>query len=177
MIDATAGRPMLRPSRTRELVIALFLLGALVFAPASAIGNFAGGAAAAAGYYLLDYEYMLIRRRSTSCRTFPIRTCSDNKLGRHEKLGKPCLLFHIEKCSGPCVGEIDKTDYDELVQELIDFLDGDTDTIVERLETEMRMAADDLEFSGRHASTTGWRRCARPSPSSRWWSTRPRTST
>ena len=79
-------------------------------------------------------------------RTFPIRTCSDNKLGRHEKLGKPCLLFHIEKCSGPCVGEIDKADYDELVQELIDFLDGDTDTIVERLETEMRMAADDLEF-------------------------------
>ena len=41
-------------------------------------------------------------------RTFPIRTCSDNKLGRHEKLGKPCLLFHIEKCSGPCVGEIDE---------------------------------------------------------------------
>jgi excinuclease ABC subunit C len=79
-------------------------------------------------------------------RTFPIRTCSDNKLGRHEKLGKPCLLFHIEKCSGPCVGEISKADYDALVQELIDFLDGDTDTIVERLETEMRMAADDLEF-------------------------------
>jgi len=79
-------------------------------------------------------------------RTFPIRTCSDNKLGRHEKLGKPCLLFHIEKCSGPCVGEISKEDYDELVQELIDFLDGDTDTIVERLGTEMRMAADELEF-------------------------------
>jgi excinuclease ABC subunit C len=79
-------------------------------------------------------------------RTFPIRTCSDNKLGRHEKLGKPCLLFHIEKCSGPCVGEISKPDYDELVQELIDFLDGDTDTIVERLETEMRMSADELEF-------------------------------
>ena len=40
-------------------------------------------------------------------RTFPIRTCSDNKLARHQKLGRPCLLFHIEKCSGPCVGEID----------------------------------------------------------------------
>src|SRR3954467_2018614 len=79
-------------------------------------------------------------------RTFPIRTCSDNKLGRHEKLGKPCLLFHIEKCSGPCVGEIWKPYYDGLVQELIDFLDGDTDTIVERLDTEMRMAADELEF-------------------------------
>src|SRR6185436_5332649 len=79
-------------------------------------------------------------------RTFPLRTCSDNKFGRHERQGRPCLLFHIEKCSGPCVGEISKPDYDELVQELIDFLDGDTDTIVERLETEMRMAADELEF-------------------------------
>jgi excinuclease ABC subunit C len=79
-------------------------------------------------------------------RTFPIRTCSDNKLNRHEKLGKPCLLFHIEKCSGPCVGEIDKVAYDALVQELLDFLDGDTDSIVKRLETEMREAADVLEF-------------------------------
>jgi len=79
-------------------------------------------------------------------RSFPIRTCSDNKLNRHEKLGKPCLLFHIEKCSGPCVGEIDEVAYAALVQELIDFLDGDTDTIVDRLEVEMRQAAAELEF-------------------------------
>ena len=39
-------------------------------------------------------------------RTFPVRTCSDSKLSRHAKLGRPCLLFHIEKCSGPCVGEM-----------------------------------------------------------------------
>jgi excinuclease ABC subunit C len=79
-------------------------------------------------------------------RTFPIRTCSDNKLGRHERLGRPCLLFHIEKCSGPCVGEISKPDYDALVQELVDFLDGDTDTVVQRLEVEMQEASDELEF-------------------------------
>ena len=79
-------------------------------------------------------------------RTFPIRTCSDNKLGRHERLGRPCLLFHIEKCSGPCVGEISKPDYDQLVQELVDFLDGETDTIVKRLEAEMQTASDELEF-------------------------------
>src|SRR4051812_36384622 len=48
-------------------------------------------------------------------RTFPIRTCSDNKLERHHKLGRPCLLFHIEKCSGPCVGEIDSERYERLV--------------------------------------------------------------
>lgn len=79
-------------------------------------------------------------------RTFPIRTCSDAKLGRHQRLGRPCLLFHIEKCSGPCVGEINAEDYDELVQELIDFLEGDTAPVVERLQEEMRAASDELDF-------------------------------
>ena len=40
-------------------------------------------------------------------RTFQVRTCSDRKLDRHTKLGKPCLLFHIERCSGPCIGAVD----------------------------------------------------------------------
>ncbi|HEY3000617.1 MAG TPA: excinuclease ABC subunit UvrC [Acidimicrobiales bacterium] len=79
-------------------------------------------------------------------RTFPLRTCSDNKFRRHEKLGRPCLLFHIEKCSGPCVGEVDRETYDRLVQELLDFLDGDTDTVVRRLEQLMHEAADALEY-------------------------------
>jgi excinuclease ABC subunit C len=79
-------------------------------------------------------------------RTFPVRTCSDAKFRRHHQLGRPCLLFHIEKCSGPCVGEIDKADYDKLVDELLDFLDGDTDTVVHRLEREMKEAADELAF-------------------------------
>ena len=79
-------------------------------------------------------------------RTFPVRTCSDNKLQRHERLGRPCLLFHIEKCAGPCVGEIDKEAYDKLTAELISFLEGDTDDIVKRLEVEMREAASELDF-------------------------------
>jgi excinuclease ABC subunit C len=79
-------------------------------------------------------------------RTFPLRTCSDVKFGRHEKLGKPCLLFHIEKCSGPCVGEIDAAEYRRLTDELLEFLDGDTDAVVKRLEDEMADAATLLEF-------------------------------
>jgi len=79
-------------------------------------------------------------------RTFPLRTCSDNKFGRHERLGRPCLLFHIEKCSGPCVGEVDHETYERLVDELVEFLDGDTDTVVRRLEGEMRGAASQLEY-------------------------------
>ncbi|MDQ6910181.1 MAG: excinuclease ABC subunit UvrC, partial [Actinomycetota bacterium] len=79
-------------------------------------------------------------------RTFPIRTCSDNKFDRHHKLGRPCLLFHIEKCSGPCVGEISNEEYDRLVGELVDFLDGDTQPVVRRLERQMHEAAEELEF-------------------------------
>ena len=79
-------------------------------------------------------------------RSFPIRTCSDNKFGEHERLGRPCLLFHIEKCAGPCVGEIDEMEYRQLVTELCEFLDGDTDEIVKRLDGDMRAAATALDF-------------------------------
>ncbi len=79
-------------------------------------------------------------------RTFPIRTCTNAKFDRHHKLGRPCLYAHIEKCAAPCVGDIDRNDYDVLVQELIDFLDGETDAVVERLERKMRAAADETEF-------------------------------
>ena len=79
-------------------------------------------------------------------RTFPIRTCSDNKFQRHERQGRPCLLFHIEKCSGPCVREIGDTDYAELVSELIRFLEGDTTPVVRRLESSMREAAGRQEY-------------------------------
>ena len=79
-------------------------------------------------------------------RSFPIRTCSPSKFHEHQRLGRPCLLFHIEKCSGPCVGEIDEAPYRALVDELVDFLDGDTDEIVRRLEQEMKQAASTLEY-------------------------------
>ena len=79
-------------------------------------------------------------------RTFPVRTCSDNKFQRHERSGRHCLLYHIEKCAGPCVGEISKPAYDVLVAELLEFLDGDTEPIVRRLEQEMHEAAGELEF-------------------------------
>jgi excinuclease ABC subunit C len=79
-------------------------------------------------------------------RSFPVRTCSPSKFHEHQRLGRPCLLFHIEKCSGPCVGEIDEMPYRQLVTELCDFLDGDTDEIVRRLDADMRAAAKDLEF-------------------------------
>ena len=79
-------------------------------------------------------------------RTFPARTCTDSKFGAHQRMGKPCLLFHIEKCSGPCVGEVTREDYDGIVKALLRFLDGDTDEVVDRLKREMAEASADLEF-------------------------------
>ncbi|MGI9613428.1 MAG: excinuclease ABC subunit UvrC, partial [Acidimicrobiales bacterium] len=79
-------------------------------------------------------------------RTFPIRTCTDNKFDRHKRSGRPCLLFHIEKCSGPCVGEVTPDDYERMVEELCSFLDGDTQPVIDKLEREMAEAAGELEF-------------------------------
>ena len=79
-------------------------------------------------------------------RTFPIRTCTDNKFRHHEKLGKPCLLFHIEKCAGPCVGEVTPDDYAGMVADLASFLEGDTDEIIAKLEAQMQAASAELEF-------------------------------
>ena len=79
-------------------------------------------------------------------RTFPIRTCTDGKFNRHAKLGKPCLLFHIEKCVAPCVGQIGAQEYAGLVSELLRFLEGDTDWVLERLRTEMEAASDQLDY-------------------------------
>ena len=79
-------------------------------------------------------------------RTFPIRTCTQNKFDRHHRLGRPCLYAHIEKCAAPCVGEITPEDYAGLVQELLDFLDGETSPILDRLDKRMHEASDALEF-------------------------------
>lgn len=79
-------------------------------------------------------------------RTFPVRTCSQGKFNQHQRLGRPCLLFHIEKCSGPCVREVDQQTYESHVKNLLSFLDGDTDEVVGLLEEEMKTAAKDLEF-------------------------------
>jgi excinuclease ABC subunit C len=79
-------------------------------------------------------------------RTFPVRTCSDGKFRVHAHQGRPCLLFHIEKCSGPCINAVTPERYREMVDELVEFLDGDTAPVVRRLEAEMAGAADNLEY-------------------------------
>ena len=79
-------------------------------------------------------------------RTFPVRTCAPSKFKEHERLGRPCLLFHIEKCSGPCVNEVAADDYQVFVRGLTDVLNGDADGITKDLEVAMREASSALDF-------------------------------
>jgi excinuclease ABC subunit C len=92
------------------------------------------------------HAYAIRETLDSLLRTFPIRTCSDNKFRTHERQGRPCLLYHIEKCAGPCVGAIDHGPYMGLIDELVAFLDGDTAPITRRLEAEMLESSDNLEF-------------------------------
>ena len=70
-------------------------------------------------------------------KTFPIRTCSTATFKQHERLGRPCLLFHIEKCSGPCVGSVTPESYGNLVSDFLQVMDGESDAVVARLEKQM----------------------------------------
>jgi len=79
-------------------------------------------------------------------RTFPVRTCTNAKYNRHEASGKPCLLFHIEKCSGPCVGEVTDEEYAAHVDGLASFLSGDSDVLIANMDVAMREAADRQEY-------------------------------
>ncbi|QCK85117.1 excinuclease ABC subunit UvrC [Phreatobacter aquaticus] len=76
-------------------------------------------------------------------RAFLIRSCSDPVF---ESRTRPCLLFQIKRCSGPCTGEIDQTGYDELVKEAKLFLSGRSSTVKQVLATQMEQASADLEF-------------------------------
>jgi excinuclease ABC subunit C len=79
-------------------------------------------------------------------RSFPVRTCSDAKFRNHERLGRPCLLFHIERCSGPCVGEVTHEEYDGLVSDLATFLAGDTGPLERQIVESMQTASAALDF-------------------------------
>jgi excinuclease ABC subunit C len=77
-------------------------------------------------------------------RVFQFRPCEGPKPGRHS--GIPCLDFHIQRCHAPCVNYISKAGYGEIIEGVINFLSGDTRTIVRELERQMRDAAAEERF-------------------------------
>jgi excinuclease ABC subunit C len=76
-------------------------------------------------------------------RAFLIRSCTD---AFFESRTRPCLLYQIRRCSGPCTSEIDFPGYTELVREATDFLSGRSHQVKKLLAGEMEKASAELEF-------------------------------
>ena len=76
-------------------------------------------------------------------RAFLVRSCTDSFF---ESRTRPCLLYQIKRCSGPCTGEIDFPGYTELVREANEFLSGRSRLVKQQLAGEMEKASHELEF-------------------------------
>jgi len=76
-------------------------------------------------------------------RAFLIRSCTDSFF---ESRTRPCLLYQIRRCAGPCTREIDFPGYTTLVREATDFLSGKSHAVKQELAGEMEKAANELEF-------------------------------
>ncbi|MDP2193065.1 MAG: excinuclease ABC subunit UvrC [Alphaproteobacteria bacterium] len=74
---------------------------------------------------------------------FKIRNCPDHVFA-HRK--RPCLQYHIKRCTAPCVGKIDTADYAQSVQQAKKFLQGKTNQVQEYYQERMMAASDTLQF-------------------------------
>ncbi len=76
-------------------------------------------------------------------RVFLLRNCSDSMF---ESRTRPCLLYQIKRCAGPCVGKISAADYAGLVNDARQFLSGRTTKVQEELAGEMQAASEAMAF-------------------------------
>ena len=79
-------------------------------------------------------------------RVFPLRTCSAGVFKRAGQVGRPCLLGYIGKCSAPCVGRVSAQEHRQIAEDFVDFMSGQTQKFIKRLEREMRQASDAQEY-------------------------------
>jgi excinuclease ABC subunit C len=76
-------------------------------------------------------------------RIFPYRTCNREITGKDRR---PCLYYHIERCSGPCIGAISRDAYRQTMERIALFLEGRQEEVVASLRKEMEAASEQLEF-------------------------------
>ncbi len=88
----------------------------------------------------VDESMNLIRR------LFPFRTCTIDIQDGKRALQRPCLLYHIKRCQGPCIEAISKEAYRADIEQVELFLDGRQETLVKALESEMGSAAERTEY-------------------------------
>ena len=75
-----------------------------------------------------------------------MRSCSAGVFRRSKAIGRPCLLGDIGKCAAPCVAHVDLAQHRAIVDELVSFMDGRYEPVLDRLDKQMHEAAQALEF-------------------------------
>jgi len=88
----------------------------------------------------VDEAMNLIRR------LFPFRTCSIDIQDGERALSRPCLLYHIKRCQGPCIEAIDKQAYREDIDQVMLFLDGRQEQVARTLRRDMAAASEAMEY-------------------------------
>lgn len=78
--------------------------------------------------------------------TYPIRTCNIDIDKAIKNKVRPCLNMHIKKCVGPCTGNISKEEYNKMIEEIIMFLSGKEENLIEILKEKMNKCAMDFNF-------------------------------
>ena len=74
---------------------------------------------------------------------FQLRVCDDNVFKNRER---PCILYQIKRCSGPCVGNVNEYDYKKSVEDAIEFVSGKSRRIQKNLSIQMEKSSEDLDF-------------------------------
>ena len=74
---------------------------------------------------------------------FPYRSCTKHISGKDER---PCLDYHINRCVGPCTGAVDSEGYDEVIQQVILFMEGKTDDVTKKIRKSMFDASESLDY-------------------------------
>ena len=74
---------------------------------------------------------------------FPYLTCDREISGEDQRA---CLYFDIRLCNAPCIGNVNQEQYREMIQHLMDFLNGRSEKIIRDIENRMQQAADDLDY-------------------------------
>ena len=95
------------------------------------------------------HAYAIRETLDALTRVFPVRTCSNAFFDQRARARRPCLYYDIGRCSGPCVPEVTgatEEGYRADVDALADFLAGNERPVLQRLEREMRRAAEREEF-------------------------------
>jgi excinuclease ABC subunit C len=103
------------------------------------------GARSPSGQYYGPFASVWAVNRTITAlqRAFLLRSCSD---GFFESRTRPCLLFQIKRCSGPCTREIEFAEYSALVEQAKAFLSGRSAKVKQQIAADMEKASAELDF-------------------------------